>query len=694
MDLDFFFYPKSIAVIGVSKEPTKGGNIILNNIKNGFKGDIYPVNPKYDEIYGIRCFRDVCQLPGKLDLAIVFVLARAVKGIVKSLVKKKVKGIIIESGGFAESGELGVGLQKEIMDIVKDSGTRIWGPNCMGIVDMHTQHVFSFVSPGIWEYMYPGDISLIVQSGMLSAGFLINLCSSGRFGISKACSIGNKLDVDECDLLEFLDNDPHTKVIGMYLESIKQGRRFFDLCMCLKKPVVLLKGGKTGHGKRAALTHTASAAGSSEVISGMLKQTNLIEATDFLQMMDICLGLSNYGDMEINGNRLGILTYSGGAGIVSVDLLKDTHLEVSEFSRDTIEKIKSLSPDWLPIGNPADVWPAVEKNGPEAYEAIFKAICEDKGVDIVFMHYFGSGKLGGIDLKKIKEISEKYNTPVFLWASGDKDTLYNRACECRELKIPMFLEISRAIEVMDKFVTYKNRDRLHKDLLNTPIEIGPCIKDLYLSGPGVVLDEFKAKEILSKFNIPVVTEYKISSLDHGLEKVREIGYPVVLKGILPGIVHKTEHGLVEKNIFTDEKFVSAYKKLNEMVLDKGFLLVQQQLDIKLELIFGMIRDKDFGSVVMMGFGGTIADLLDDRVFRLAPFSLDQAMLYTFDLKNQRLFDGYRDIPKIDREQIAHVLKVLGDIGHRFQEIDQIDINPMVVTQEGIVCVDSTIIIAH
>ncbi|WP_461834342.1 acetate--CoA ligase family protein [Desulfothermus sp.] len=685
--LDFFFYPKEIAIIGASKEKTKGGNIILNNVKKGFKGEIYPVNPKYNEIEGFKCY-SISELPEGLDLAIVFVPAKVVVDVILELVKKRVKGVIIESGGFAESGEFGEKLQKQLLEIRKQSGIRIWGPNCMGIVDMHARYVFSFVSPTIWDFIYPGDISLIVQSGMLSAGFLIDTCSSGPFGIAKACSIGNKLDVDECDLLEYLLNDPETKVIGMYLESIKQGKKFLNLVKNAQKPIVVLKGGKTKQGAKAALTHTASYAGSYEVISGIFEQANVVEANDFKEMMDQCLGFSFMDEYHLKGSKVAVITYSGGAGIVSADLFKDKSIELANLSNDTIKKIKSFAPEWLPISNPADVWPAVEKNGPSAYVHIFKEICKDDGVDFIFLHVFSVGQLGGVDLKQIKNISRRLNKPVFLWGSGDRESKYKLFELCRELRLPIFQEISRAVEVMDKVVRFYKKEEPQVDinLLNDK----PLPINCPLPSKKEILDEYESKSFLRSLGIPTVEEYLVASEKEAIFYAEKMGYPVVLKGILPGLIHKTEHGLVRTNLHTEGLLRAAYQELNKKISDNGTILIQKQLEIGYELIAGLSRDKNFGPVVMLGFGGIFAEILKDKIFRVAPFSLKEAYLFTYDLKNQKILEGYRKYPEINRLDLAKIIKILGELGQRFDEIESLDLNPLIVNSNGIFCVDATI----
>jgi acetyltransferase len=264
----------------------------------------------------------------------------------------------------------------------------------MGLVDAVNKRVFSTVEPAIWDAgMTPGNVSLIVQSGMLAGAFLIDVMTRGGIGISKSCSIGNKMDVDESDLLEYLMADDDTAVIGLYLESIVNGPRFMDLCRKSTKPIVLLKGGRSEKGARAAMSHTASLAGNGAVVKGALAQCNVVAATDFNQMMDICRTFGAFTDLEPPRNkRLAVLTYSGGAGIVSTDFFEDTGLELADLAQESCERIQQVFPNWMPAANPVDLWPGVIINGARSvYNTCLEAVCQDPHVDAVFVHNFVGG---------------------------------------------------------------------------------------------------------------------------------------------------------------------------------------------------------------------------------------------------------------------------------------------------------------
>ena len=371
--------------------------------------------------------------------------------VVQACADRGIPGVIIQSAGFAETGEKGKELQNQLAEISRRTGIRIWGPNCMGLVDVVHKNVFSFVTPSIWdEGLLSGNISLIVQSGMLSAGFLIDMMTRDKLGVSKACSIGNKMDVNECDILEYLLEDPDTAVVGLYLESIEEGRRFFEICKNATKPVVVLQGGKSEKGARAAMGHTASMACNSAIMKGALAQAGVVQADDFRQMIDFSRTLALFPNVpRRRPGRIAIATFSGGAGIVSSDLLDHYELALADLSRDTLKSLKGVFPEWMPPSNPIDLWPAIERNGVDkAYGQTVDAVCADPGVDAVFLHAFVGGLIWRMKLKPIVETAMKAGKPIFFWLIGNENNTRHFQEEARQLKVPVFRELSRAVECM------------------------------------------------------------------------------------------------------------------------------------------------------------------------------------------------------------------------------------------------------
>ncbi len=448
--MDFFFNPRGIAVIGASDNKAKGGFHLLNNTLQSYKGDVYPVNPRYDTLLGRTCFPDVSSIPDDFDLAIYFIPAPGLAGTIEECAKKKVKGIIIESAGFAEVGAEGKRMQEECVSLAKKHGIRLWGPNCMGLIDSHMHHVFSFMYTDIWKTLLrPGDVSMTVQSGMLSAGFLMMILERGGLAINKMCSIGNKCDVNETELLEYFINDPSTAVIGHYAESIADPRRFMDLASGTDKPIVMLKGGRSPGGAKAAMSHTASMAGDHAILRSAMRQAGIMEVTDMNELMDFLRGFSMTRNCRARDHAgTAVVTFSGGGGIVTSDLLHESGLGLAELSAKTLAAMKEVYPPWMDPGNPADIWPAIEHSGIErVYSAVSEAIMRDDRVDSVVIHIF-SGMTESSMFANLARLKNELGKPVVAWLAGLGERLRSCRSGLEDMGIPVFDEMGRCVSFL------------------------------------------------------------------------------------------------------------------------------------------------------------------------------------------------------------------------------------------------------
>ncbi len=693
--MECFFNPRNVAIVGATPTPGKGGYNIVYNIKKGFTGGIFPVNPNYGEIMGMVCYPSVDDIPEPIDLVIVFVPAAIVPEVIAACGRKGVEGVIIQSAGFAETGENGSRLQEQVMSLAKQHGIRIWGPNCVGLVDIGRRQVFSFIAPGILKpQVIAGGVSMIVQSGMLSGGFLMDMMMADRMGFAKVCSIGNKMDVNECDLLAYLLNDPQTRVVGCYLENLVDGRRLIELCRRTEKPVVILKGGQSEHGARAAQSHTASMAADRAVVRGILARAGVIEARDFKQMADICNTLALI-PAPSNGEegRVAVLTYSGGAGIVSTDLMEGRHMRLAELSSDTIAKIQPVFPDWMPVGNPVDFWPAVEKSGPlKTYTTCLQAVLEDPGVDAVLLHMFLGGRMN-LDVSSLARAAEKAGKPLFCWAIGHDEVRRELTDVFREHGVPVFRELERTAECMDALFA-KQKPARPRIQAGEAAEKSVIPEDLSQRFPdaGGVMDEYEARQILRRLNMPVVEESLARSPEKAVEAADQLGYPVVLKGIAPERIHKTEAGLVRLDLRTAAEVRFAAHSLTDAMGERGRLLVQRQVSGRLELMAGLIRDKQFGPCVMIGLGGVLAEIMGDVAFSPAPLTGADALALIDRLQSQQLLNGFRGEPAADRSALAHILVCLGDLGNCFEALQEIDLNPLIISDGQPVVADAAVIL--
>jgi acetate---CoA ligase (ADP-forming) len=442
-----FFEPNSIAVVGASSNPNKGGFDLVSNLKERFEARLYPVNPTHQEICGIPCFRSVSELPCLPDLAILFVNAEAVPSILEECGRKGIQRVMIQSAGFSETGEHGAKLQQQCVSLAKEYGMRLWGPNCMGIVDARSGIVASFMRTHIWRgRLRPGSVSLIVQSGMLTAGFLIQILSEKYFGLSKACSIGNRCDVNECDILEYLAEDPTTEVVVLYLESIADVPRFRAAVATLKRPVVLLKGGVSAEGARAARSHTGSLAGNASLAEGFFRQMRIHRAQDFMEMVDLARALAHWRG-KTTGKRMAVLTFSGASGIVASDHFEKLGLTISPLSQTTLDSLGEIFPAWVVPRNPVDIWPAIEKVGREAYGRALGSLGRDPLVDGIYIHlYVDRTLLPGIlqSLSVLKSIQKR----AAVWVIGDASCFGILREHVEPFGVPVYTEVGRGARAL------------------------------------------------------------------------------------------------------------------------------------------------------------------------------------------------------------------------------------------------------
>lgn len=689
--METFFRPSSVAVIGASNRNI--GNYVVGNLRLGFEGGIYPVNPNYKEIEGLPCFPTLENIPRPVELAIILVPAPSVPSVLESCAKKNVRRVIIESAGFAETGEEGLALQNQCVAIAKRSGMRIWGPNCMGLVDVHRKHFFTFMHPGVREEgLLPGRISLIVQSGMMSAIFLAELGRRG-IGVAKACSIGNRADVDECDILEYLLKDGDTEVIALYLESIPRGRRFAQIAKEADKPIVLLKGGRSTSGALAARSHTYSLSGNSRLLNSVLEMSGVVLADSIYQMMDIANVLAAIPHVHPSC-RTAVLSLSGGAGVLACDALDAHGVPVAQLSPETQKTVGKVFPVWMPVANPIDLFPSVGLHGRElVFNHTITAVLEDPNTDVLLIHFVAGLDETIPDLDKIKKKADQSGKAVFFWLMGRRKGCERFRQKARSLGIPVLEDVPRIAECLSA----ASRFRAHKVGLNpSPANAAPPPIDfpenLPFPSSEKIWDEFDSKNFLSHWKIPRVEEKLVGNVDEAWEAARQMGLPVVLKGLMPGEVHKTEHGLVRLGITDKALLEAAYHQVHEKVYSYGKILIQKEVKSDYELIAGFIRDDQFGPCVMFGLGGIFSELESDVSFAMAPLDREGALKLIGRIRAKRLLKGFRGMAALQEDIMADILVKLGELGVAYPQIEQIDINPLVVTQGAPLAVDANIIL--
>ena len=707
-DIQVFLEPKNIAVVGASPKEGSLGRTILENLMRGFKGKIYPINPKYNEILGIKSYPSISSVPDDIDLAVIAVRADISVKIAEEAGKKSVKGLIIISGGFAESGEEGRKLQERLVEIKEKYKVRILGPNCIGVYNAVVGLDTFFLPYERMKRPQKGPIAIISQSGAYLASIMDWAAEEG-IGISKAVNFGNKVDVDEIDLLKYFAADDDIRVILIYLEGVKsgKGREFIDVARKVTlengKSIVLLKTGRTSHGARAAYSHTAALAGSYEVFKAAFKQARIIEVEDTLKLFDAAKALAYLTPPK--GRRVGILTNAGGPGVISTDALTSLGLEVPRFSNELQEKLRSLFPPRVAVGNPVDL---TGDAGPEEYRKALEILMPSNEIDMLLIIALMQPPtmdikvadiiadfawkrrekpvvvvtIGSEYAKEFKAYLENRGIPVYDFPDKAAFALYalSRCSECRWGRRTLYPEIELE-ELSDK-----NEEKVKE-----------IIKNAINSGRKKLL-EHEAFEVLRLFDLPVpdfclaTNEYEVKDC------VSKIEPPYALKIVSPDIVHKSDVGGVFLNLTDLDEVRDGFRKILANVRSSApeakisGVLVQHMVPQGLEVIVGGKRDPIFGPTVLFGLGGVFVEVFKDVSIRVAPIASADAFEMINEIKAKRLLEGYREQKPRDKRALATVILKIARLMLRQPAVRELDLNPVMSYEDGAVIADARIIV--
>jgi acetyl coenzyme A synthetase (ADP forming)-like protein len=453
--LDTFFSPKSVAVVGASKTPGKLGYIAIENLlKIGYQGKIYPVNPKVDEVLGLKAYPNVKDIPGPVDVGLVLVPAEAAVSVIKDFAEKGIKHAVIVAGGFGEVDEKGAKMQREILDVAGKSGMRIIGPNTTGLISTPSRFSTTFQA-GV--DLRPGPAAYIAQTGNFASITFKWILSKEHFGISRVIGLGNKCDVDDADALEYLESDPETKVIAMYIEGLKDGRKFVEVAkrVVKKKPVLALKSGRTSAGSKAAHSHTASLAANDVIVDAALKQAGVIRVKNYMDLINLTKAFVY--QQPPRGNRVGIITPSGGLGVITADACESSGLEVARLTDETLNKFKKASPPFIDVGNPYDIWPSVSFVGmDEAYKVGIDSMFEDKNVEAIIAGFMVTK--GFTELKDnsfIASASRRHpEKPIIVFATSEWEMVDKMQADLEKQGVPVYISPEMAAEALATLYRY------------------------------------------------------------------------------------------------------------------------------------------------------------------------------------------------------------------------------------------------
>jgi len=455
--MKYFFESQSVAVVGASTNPKKDGHIILKNIiDSNYAGKIYPINPSADEICGLRAYPSLLDVPDEVELVIIIIPARFTAQIMEDCAKKGVKAVIIESMGFAEIGAEGKKLQDQVADIAKKNGIRVMGPNCTGIVSKDIVTSFFAIKD-----VPDGNVTMIGQSGLLAAGMASDIVVNKSLNIRKICSIGNKCDLNENDLLEYFGDDDRTRVISLYLEGISNGRDFVKIArkVTLKKPVILLYGGRTEAGAKAAMSHTGSIASNAQIVDTAIRQSGCIKAVDFVELKEFAKVFSTQPIPK--GNRVAVITAAGSVGVAISDLCEERGMKLPGLSDVAINQLKDVFPDWFPPKNPLDLWFSMEQVGlTKALEKSMGAALSDPNIDAVIVVLAGfEYTLEVIEKRTVQQMAEKYGKPVIVCMLVGYNKYKNLLVEKLGIDMPVFTSLDSGIKALSKLWEYSIRVR-------------------------------------------------------------------------------------------------------------------------------------------------------------------------------------------------------------------------------------------
>lgn len=685
-DLEYLFKPRSVAVVGASHNKEKIGYKILENIiSGGYSGKIYPVNPEGGEILKNKVYKTVAEIEDEIDLAFIVIPAKYVFDAVKACADKKTKYAAIISSGFSEVGDIET--EKKIVSFALEHGMRVIGPNIFGVYIAESSLNGTF---GVKDLL-KGGIAIITQSGALGIS-IMGRTAVEKIGLSAMFSLGNKSDIDEADLLEYLIDDEKTKVIMMYVEGIKKGERLvFSLKKATrKKPVVVLKAGRSKRGAMAAASHTGSLAGADNVFTDIVKQCGVIRAENINEALDWCKFLAN--TPQPTGENTVIITNGGGMGVMAADACEKYQVNLLDDAETLKNTFSNVVPSFGSLKNPVDL--TGQATLEQYREAIYAALKNKDIHSIICLGcetaFFDAVKLAAI-IKDLYETNKPNKPIVFSFFGGAKiDECINTL---REANIPAYSEVYEAVSCLGAlYANYRNTryggtegEIIEADIDDKSVE--EVIEAARREGRNFLLP-YEAEKIMSAAKIRTPKTYIAKNIEESVEYAEKIGYPVVMKVVSKDIIHKSDAGGVAVNLENKKEVLDAYqailyncRKHNPNAKIEG-IQVSEMIDCEVEVIVGAVRDKSFGPIVMYGLGGVYVEVMGDVAFRSYPLSRAETLNMINETKSSKLLAGVRGTKRRDINAVVDVIQKLGAVLRNHPQISDIEVNPLIVFEEG------------
>ena len=697
--LDALFNPSSVAVVGASSIPGKvGHDIFVNILKGGFTGTLYPVNPKAKSIASVHAYSDILDIPDTIDLSIIILPPVLAEIAIKHSIDKGVKAVVIVSAGFKEVGGKGLVIEQRIVDMCREAGVRVVGPNCLGVInpiaDVRLNASFSSRMPAA------GNISFISQSGALCTAVL-DFAADKDFGFSKFVSIGNKADVDELDLLRYFHADPETEVIMLYIEELQRGPEFIAAVKEITggdrpTPVLAFKSGRTSAGAQAAASHTGSLAGSEAVYEAIFAQSGIIRVDSINELFDFGIAFaykneSSLGKMRRKvplGNRVAIVTNAGGPGIVATDMTVSSGLELAGFDEETVEVLKSHLPETANVNNPVDI---IGDAAQDRYKNALTAVIKDEGVDGALVILTPQSMTNAIGTAEaIVRIAQRSHKPILCCFMGIIDVSAG-VKYLQENGVPVYRfpeSAAKTFGALYRYSRWLNRQHLAPFRVKYDKQRASEIISGAMDQGKTYIGEIGGTELLKCYGFNVLPTKLAKTKEEAGTTADQMGYPVVMKIVSPQIIHKSDAGGVIVGPNNRQEAEDAFQTIVDNAKNYSpdaqieGVLIQKLAPKGHEVILGMTRYPIFGPLIMFGFGGIFVEVFQDVAFRLAPLSRNCARNMVRSIKCYKLLSGYRGQPKADIGTIEKMLVRLSDLVTDHPEIKELDINPLLVHTEG------------
>ncbi|MCD6357464.1 MAG: acetate--CoA ligase family protein [Thermoproteales archaeon] len=685
--IDKLLRPRTVAVIGASRNPRKiGHQVVKNLLEAGFpRNCVFPVNPNADEVLGLKCYPSVRDVPVPIDLAVIAIPAALVPKVLEDCGEKGVRAVAIITSGFKEVGN--VKAERELVEIARKYGFRILGPNIVGICDTVKRVNASFCQ----GLPLKGRIAFITQSGALAIA-LVGWTQLKGVGLSDLVSLGNKADLNEADFVEYFGQDPHTKVITAYLEGIEDGRRFMEVASKVSpiKPIIVLKAGRAERALGAIRSHTGSLAGSDAVVDAALEQCGVIRAPTFIELFDWAVALAELPLPK--GENVVIVTNGGGAGVMATDAAEAYGVKLMDIPPDLAERLRRYMPPFGSTFNPVDLTGMATK---EWYKGAILELLKDNRVHAIAVLYCHTAvthprEIADAILEARREAGVE--KPIVASLIGGEECL-NEIERLTSEGVPSYESPEKAMAALGALFRYKRlRDKLLRPRtypeVKADVELARSVIEKALSEGRSALTPLEAAQVAKAYGIPVLEKRLTKTPEEAVKAAEEVGYPVVLEVESPQVIHKTEVGGIILDLKSGEEVAEAFRRIVENVKSrvpeaeiKG-VIVRRMAPKGVEVLIGMHRDPSFGPVIAFGSGGVLVELIRDVTFRVAPISLEEAREMVESTRIYRVLRGFRDQPECDVEAVVDVLLRVSRLAMDLPEVSDVDINPFFVYEKG------------